>query len=286
MPGLNDSGYTSGRSSGVLVKQQGSVGPSLDSDPAPGDTPQFKVVPTYADGKWWLSIEPGWVTRTCANALLTASNRAISVGDQSVSDSTSFDNYRQVRVEKVNCYKSLRFGSVANDLTLGQQYEADKGAGDYVLVALCCPYPGSEVRLVVVDDTQFESDFNYHVGTGSVPGDYGCTSVIQIRDGQELTVTKDVNGKVTDVTLSTDQQSYWERVALHVRILARFKPSTGELDVVNHGPQTFDMVSETYGVSVAYDDVGTAPAIIDGNWSAAFYATGDSNAPSGYTFDY
>ena len=287
MPKFPHSGYSANQSSGVLVKAQGSSSPSLDLDSAVGDAPQFRVTASRYDEKWWLSVTPGYVTRTAATSMITASNRSVTAGAQDIPDSTTFANWYLSRVEKVNCYKSLRYPDAANDLNIGQQYEADPNGGQNVLVALVCPYPGLVTRLVIIGETDFQSTFNYFDASGaSGTGEYGVTAVIQVRSGAELTVTKDVNGKVTDVSLAYDSVSYWERVGLHVRVIAKLNTATGEVSQYSEGPQSFDIVSETYGVDVPYDDVVTPPSIIDGNWAAAFYNTGDSNAPSGYTFDY
>lgn len=288
MPKFPHSGYSANQSSGVLVKAQGSPSPSLDLDSPVGDAPQFRVTASRHDEKWWLSVTPGFVIRsTTGTSGLIASDRTILSGDQTVTSDARFGNGVYFKAEKVNCYKSLRYPSAGNDLTLGQQYEADPGSGSKVLVALVCPNPGTDVRLVVIGEDDFIDTFNFYNANGG-PGsaDFGCSAVIQARTGAELTVTKDVNGKVTDVAISSATASYWERAGLAVRIIARLDTTTGEVEQVSEGPQHFDVVSETYVVEVPYDDVATPPTIIDGNWSAAYYVTGDSNAPSGYTFDY
>lgn len=272
MGGLNPgNGYTLDRSL---------AGVSLDILPNRGPKQQFQVTPHKAGSDWYLAIEPGWAQRVeCASLITSSGNRSISIGGQSIADFNDFGKLWRYEINKVNCYKAKRYASLANDLSLGQQYICDETE---TLVVLYAPQPGSNVRLAVIGATAYANTFNYSGYAGAL----GATAVAQIRSGSEVTVTKDGNGKVTDVALNFDSTTYWERIALMTKPLARFNKSTRKLTVYNIGPQSFDSPSETYAIDVAYASVGTAPTLIDADWAAAFYVTGDANGPSGYNFDY
>lgn len=272
MAGLNPgNGYTF---------ERGLNGLSLDILPQPQPKQQFQVQAQKSGNDWYLSIQPGWVQRPEYTVGITSSgNRVVSAGFTDISDSSTFARLVTHEITKVNCHKGLRFPAVANDLKLGQQYLCPENE---TLVILYAPTPGSGARIAVIGKDAYNNTFNY-AGTTD---EWGFTAVVQVRSGSDVTVTKDGNGKVTDVSLSFDSVSYWERIGLLVRPLAKFNKTTRELTIYNLGPQTFDHVSETYAVDVDIDDVTTAPSVIDANWAAAFYNTGDANGPSGYTFDY
>ena len=266
-----------GKGVGVLAKGIGSGSPSFVLEDKP-ESRQFEVTAHALAGQWYLSIAPGFCQVTEATSGITSSgNRDVNVGFSDIPSESTFTELDLYYKDSVDAHKGMRYQNVANDLELGQQYLAPE---EYTYVFLYSAYPGNGVRLGVVGREIYNSHFNYN----GDPDTWGKTAVIQIRSGADLTVTKDGNGKVTDVSLSYDSIAYWERVGLLVRPLATFRKSTGVVTVHNIGPQTFDYVSETYGKSVAYDQVAVAPDVVDGNWAAYHYITGAPNAPADYIF--
>ena len=269
-----------GKGVGIYTKMSGSSAPSfvLADQGDPDFTQQFQVSYSKVGSDYYIGITPGYCQRVEATSGITSTgNRNVINGFSDIPADSSFGYLELYYIKEVAAYAGLKNDDIANDLELKQQYKALE---DITYVFLYCPYPGSGVRLGVVGRNIYNSHFNY-AGSNDT---WGKTAVVQIRSGYDLTVTKNGAGLVTDVSLGYDQISYWERVGLLVKPLATFTKSTREIKVHNIGPQTFDHVSETYGIDVPLANVSTPPDITDGNWAAYYYLTGAPQAPSAYTF--
>jgi hypothetical protein len=218
---------------------------------------------------------------------MSSGNRDVSAGFQEVDGADDFGTVKRQYHKTVNCYKALQDDDIANDMTLGQRYQAESSGKTYVIMIHAIP-SGISPRLCVIGKQAFEDKFLY--GCSAPTSEFGKTAVLQTRSGASLTkVTASISGNVvltstTDV--SFDSVTYWERVGLIAKLIAVYDSATKEITQVFNGPMCFDGVSENYSIDVPSANVSTAPTIIDGGWASAFYTTAAANAPSGYTFDY
>jgi hypothetical protein len=278
-----------GKGVGVLAKGIGSGSPSFvlaDQPDAPPE--QFKVTVEKDVNGTWLGIHPGeTVFNSYTTGITSSGNRDISAGFQDVDGAADFGTVKRQYHKTVNCYKALQDGDIANDMTLGQRYQAETSGKTYVIMIHAIP-SGISPRLCVIGKQAFEDKFLY--GCSAPTSEFGKTAVLQTRSGAALTkVTASISGNVvltstTDV--SFDSVTYWERMGLIAKLIAVYDPATNELTQTFSGPMCFDGVSEHYSIDVPSANVSTAPTIIDGGWASAFYTTAAANAPSGYTFDY
>ena len=264
-------------------------GVSLDILPARASTPQFKVSAYKSGEDWYLSVAPGWAYYPYHTVSITSTgDRDVLVGDQSVPDLDTFAAFRSQYIGSVQVYKALRYGSTANELALGQQYQVLSGTTvSYVVMVQAIP-SGTPPRLMIIDKTNFESCYLF--GCDTPASDLGTSAVMVCLSGAELqptTVTISGNQVLTDATYTAyNSITYWERLGLTCKIIASFDPSTGEVIQRHTGPVYFDQLTETYARAVNFDDLNTPPSLIDGGWSSVFYLSTGANAPSGYTFDY
>lgn len=278
-----------GKGVGVLAKGIGSGSPSFVLEDREPDFPpeQFKVTVVNDDNGTWVGIHPGDTVYNAYSVGITSTgNRDVLAGFQDVTAPSSFGNVKRQYHATVNCYKALQQPTVANDLALGQRYQAEPEDLTYVVMIHAIP-SGVPPRLCVIGKQAFRDKFLYGC---DATNEFGSTAVLQTRSGAELTkttVTISGNSVLTDTTdVAFSSATYWERVGLVAKLIAVYDPVTDELSQAFSGPMCFDGVSEHYSKSVTYDQVSTPPDIIDGGWASAFYTTGASNAPSGYTFDY
>ena len=281
----------SGKGVGVYTKMSGSGSPSYvladpgDPDPAPQ---QFDVSFVENEEGVWLEIVPGeTVFNSYIIGITSTGNRDVLAGFQEVNGADDFGTVRRQYHKTVNCYKALQDGDIANDMTLGQRYQAETSGKTYVIMIHAIP-SGISPRLCVIGKQAFEDKFLY--GCSAPTSEYGKTAVLQTRSGAILQGnTVNISGNI--VLLSTsgvgyNSITYWERMGLIAKLIAVYDSATKEITQVFNGPMCFDGVSEHYSIDVPSANVSTAPTIIDGGWASAFYTTAAANAPSGYTFDY
>jgi len=279
-----------GKGVGVLAKGIGSGSPSLvladpgDPDPNPQ---QFDVSFIENEEGTWLEIVPGeTVYNHYTVGIISTGNRDVVAGFQEVDGPSDFGTVRRQYHGTVNCYKALQFPDKANELTIGQRYQAEAEGLTYVVMIHAIP-SGAPPRLCVIGKQAFQDTFLY----GCDPlTDFGKTAVLQTRTAASINATTaTISGNevlVVPTTVGSQSITYWERMGLIAKLIAVYDPATKELSQAFNGPMCFDGVSEHYSINVESDVVTTAPSIIDGGWASAFYVTAESNAPSGYTFDY
>jgi len=277
-----------GKGVGVLAKGMGSGSPSFVLEDLPDAPPeQFKVTVEKDTNGTWLGIHPGdTVFNSYTVGITSTGNRDVLAGFQEVDGADDFGTVRRQYHATVNCYKALQFPDKANELTIGQRYQAEAEGLTYVVMIHAIP-SGAPPRLCVIGKQAFRDTFLYGCDPAT---DFGKTAVLQTRSGAALTkVTATISGNVvlTETTdVSFESITYWERVGLIAKLIAVYDPATNELSQAFSGPMCFDGVSEHYSIDVPSANVNTAPTIIDGGWASAFYTTAAANAPSGYTFDY
>ena len=281
-----------GKGVGVLAKGIGSGSPSfvLEDRPDADDNSQFKVTASFAEEFWWIGINPGWAYYPNYTVLMTSTgDRDISVGDSSVGSESDFANFRGKYINACHAYSLFRYADIANNLSLGQQYSWGLSTG-LVYVVMVQPIPASQPpRLLVISKADFDS--YYLFGCTPSNGDLGASAVLVTLSASELSpVTTTISGNtvLTDgTTVLHDAKTYWERLGLACKIIATLDPVTGTVTQVHTGPIYFDQLSEHYTKKVATTaDVISPPDVVDGGWSAAYYATGEPSAVPDYIFDY
>jgi len=278
-----------GKGVGVLAKGIGSATPSFVLEEQPqDDNAQFKVTAHKIAEDWFLSINPGWSYYTQHVLLITSTgNRDILAGDSGINSADDYASFRQKYHASATCYKALASPTVANDFRLGQKYKAESDQKTYVVV--CHGLPGNEPpRVLVIGETFFEQTFLF--GCDAANGDLGTSAVTLTKSGSTLnktTVTISGNLVLTSgSSVSSESATYWERMGISCKVIAIFDHITGSLTQIHTGPVYFDQTSEHYTKEVPIAQVTTQPDIVDGGWSAIYYTTASSNAPTGYTFDY
>jgi hypothetical protein len=280
-----------GKGVGVLAKGIGSGSPSFVLEDRDPDLPpqQFDVTVEKDENGTWLGIHPGeTVFNYYVIGITSSGNRDISAGFQELDGADDFGTVRRQYHATVNCYKALQFPGLANELTIGQRYQAEAEGLTYVVMIHAIP-SGAPPRLCVIGKQAFQDKFLY--GCSDPTSDFGKTAVLQSKTCSSINATTaTILGNVVLVeptTVGSDSKTYWERMGLIAKLIAVYDPATDELTQAFNGPMCFDGVSEHYSISVATTiQVNTPPSIIDGGWASAFYTTAAANAPTGYTFDY
>lgn len=300
MPGLSDSGYPSGRSSGVLVKQQGSIGPSLALDEKPTSA-MWETRAHYDGTDWWLSVEPGYALThdQTLGGNITSPNGNRDLSSTKLVLSTPTPDYVKgatvlYKVEKCHCYKGLRTGST-NELAK-QQFKVDS-TGDWLVIAYrCTPAYALAPRLAIIKATDWTSYFTYNnldysAGTGGFAvGANAVFNYIPVFTTDNAANTGTSAGHTHTYT-KTNLEAFKmrvERVSLLARPIALFEGSTGR--VYQYTNDILDMTTSPEVTWGAVDTVTTGGYLdqdfIDTGYAAYFYVTGQANAPSGYTFNY
>lgn len=278
-----------GKGVGVLAKGIGSGTPSFVLEEQPqDDNAQFKVTAHKIGTDWFLSINPGWSYYTYNVLMITsAGNRNISSGDSSIDSAGDYASFQQKFHASATCYKALASPTVANDFRLGQKYKAEADQKTYVVVCHGLPN-NAPPRVLVIGKTFFDQTFLF--GCDPTSGDLGTSAVTLTKTGAALNATTvTISGNVvltSGSTVGADAKTYWERMGISCKLIAIFDHITGSLTQIHTGPVYFDQTSEHYTKNYPLAQVQTEPDIVDGGWSATWYTTGASNAPTGYTFDY
>lgn len=286
MPKFPHSTYSASAASGVLIRNQGGPAPIVEGDAPESSPDQFKVTLNKSEGQWWVGVAPGWAHYPNYTILLTSTgNRDVVVGDSSIDSEADFAYWRHSYIDAVHGYYSKRFSSVANQLSLGQQYSVPSGEISYVIMV--CSVPGGDPpRLLVISAADYQDCYAF--GAPDPSNDLGTSAVALTLSNSALngtTVTINGNTVLTDATtVSAEVETYWKRLGLSAKLIAVLNLNEGQVLQVHSGPIHMDATSEHY--SEQNDNVSTPPDVVDGGWSAAYYVTDAVNSPSGMTFDY
>jgi hypothetical protein len=298
-----------GKGVGVLAKGIGSGTPSfvLEDAADPAARPfQVSAFADYENGnkRWWLRIKPGHIiTHDFSIPDITSpnGNRDLSVSKYKITTPApdfEYGDTRQYEVRTCNVYKGLYNSDpeAANflDPVIGQAFRAEDEGETLVVAYRNTPAWQKPPRLAVISLAAWKTYFNY--GTGRVLQDLPH---ITSGTNAQFNYILRFNSSTSDTgTADGHQHTYTEadtpgmtlrlhRLGLLARPIALFYPDTGTVIQFAHGPLELTTPPEMTWTGVDVNDNTYADQdFVDHGFAAYYYATGQANAPAGYTFDY
>jgi hypothetical protein len=301
----------SGKGVGVYTKMSGSGSPSYvladpgdpEQLPRPFDVTAFY---DYVDGqkRWWLKVRPGSVLthdQSYPNITSPEGNRDLSVTSFKVTTPApdfEYGDTHQWQVNTCNCYKDL-FNpdpQVDNflDAGTGQAFRAEDEGETLVVAYRCTPSWQLPPRLAVISLALWKSHFNYGSGRAlqdlpDVPSGTNAQLNYIFRFNSEAADTSTADGhehsyiqaKTPEMTLR------FHRIGLLARPIALFDPVTGTVTQYSNGPLELTTPPEMTWTAVDVNSNSYADQdFVDHGFASYYYITGQTNAPSGYTFNY
>lgn len=240
---------------------------------------QFQVSVEEADGYFWFSIVPGYCTvQDHITRIIADGAGNVLVGDTTINDGELGINVLY-KVDTCNAYGAKRISAASNSLTQNS-FRPDTAEDNDVVIFLYRSTPGAGTpKLGVMKWTTFANYFRDD-GTGAgfatAQPNYGAPAGIRVRM-QINTGTVSGSTVVTGVGMITT----WDKLGLHVQMLAHFDTTTKVLTQYKKGHVRMTDTAETVAT---FDSYSTTDLTENEGWHSYYYTTAGAGAMTGLTF--